>query len=128
MSALIVMRIPTARRLSITNISDLVTATLPNPQIRRWSGAAVAAPHLETVYKYVCTRKTGSSFLNLVAECLTLSVLAIEVTQPAGAPARAGAHTGTMVLEHARGLVRPRLLNAQDGGVVIEWAILFQQS
>ena len=61
---------------------------LPNPRLRRWSGAVIAAPHLETVYGYACAQKLAPFCAIFVAKCLTLPVLGIEVTQSAGAAHR----------------------------------------
>jgi hypothetical protein len=71
--------------LSITNISDLVTATLPKPQIQHCFNATVPGRHLET-FRGMRIQKTLAALCSiLVVECLALSAFAVEVTEPAAA-------------------------------------------
>ena len=58
---------------------------LPKPQIRRGSDAAVTACRLEESMGMLVKRKLAALCAIFVAECLTVSGLAVEVTQPAGA-------------------------------------------
>jgi hypothetical protein len=63
----------------------LVTAPLPNPKIRHWLGAAVAAPDLERYMGMFVHRKLAALCSILLAEFVTLSAFAIEVTDPTAA-------------------------------------------
>jgi hypothetical protein len=71
--------------LSITNITDLVTATLPKSQIQRYFNATVPGPYLET-FRGMRIQKILTALCSiLVAHCVALSAFAIEVTEPAAA-------------------------------------------
>jgi hypothetical protein len=71
--------------LSITNITDLVTATLPKSQIQRYFNATVPKPYLET-FRGMRIQKTLTALCSiLVVHCVALSAFAIEVTEPAAA-------------------------------------------
>jgi len=68
-----------------TNIVQLVTATLPNPKLCSSSRAAAPGSDAEK-YIGMFARTTLAVLCSIViAECLTLSTFAVEVTQPAGA-------------------------------------------
>jgi hypothetical protein len=63
----------------------LVTATLPKCANRLVVSAAVAAPDVERYMGMIVQRKLAALCSIFLAECLTLSAFAIEVTEPAAA-------------------------------------------
>ena len=63
----------------------MVTATLPKCANRLVVSAAVAAPDVERYMGMIVQRKLAALCSIFLAECLTLSAFAIEVTEPAAA-------------------------------------------